>query len=158
TSTGGVLVCGFTNVAAQGIGAFNDVWLSLFTPAGGLTWTFKHRFSSPLQETKGYRVIEGKNIPGGGIRYYVVGPVYTSVGGAPQQMMLEVFGGGVGGGTYHVYPPPYGPLGFSDRFGLDSVETKMPSPGLIIFSSTTKPPTGLISNSYMLKTYYNGAA
>ncbi|HYK45520.1 MAG TPA: T9SS type A sorting domain-containing protein [Parafilimonas sp.] len=157
TSTGGILVCGFSNVPAQGVGAFNDVWLSLFTPAGVLTWTYKHRFSSPLQETKGYRVIEGKYLAGSGTRYYVVGSIYPSVGGSPYQMMLEIFGGGVGGGTYHVYPPPYGPLGVSDRFGLDSVEMNMPSPGLMIFSSTVQPPTGLLSNSYMLKTYYNGA-
>ena len=71
--------------------------------------------------------------------------------------MLEVSVGAAAGGVFHVYQPPYGPLGFDDRFGLDSVETSMPSPGLIIFSSTVKPITGTQSNSYLLKTYYNGA-
>jgi hypothetical protein len=161
TSGGNILVCGFSNLPAGVAGPFNDVWLSLFNPtlmpaAAGMIWSFKHRFAGPLEETKGYRVIEGKNSTAGGIRFYVVGPVYSAAGGPPIQMMLEVFGGGVGGGTYHTYPPPYGPLGFDDRFGLDSVEMNMPAPGLAIFSSTVQPPTGPQSNSYLLKTYYNG--
>ncbi|HYV91460.1 MAG TPA: T9SS type A sorting domain-containing protein, partial [Chitinophagales bacterium] len=60
------------------------------------------------------------------------------------------------GGTYHVYPVPYGPLRYDYRFGLDSVEMSAPRPGLIIFSSTQQPITGGVSDGSLLKTYYNG--
>ena len=137
TTAGNIIVCGFSNAAAGGVVGFNDTWVSLFDPAAmpaaaGMLWSFKHRFAGPVQETKGYRVIEGKNVLGATTRYYVVGPVYPSTGLAADQMMLEIFGAGAG--TYHEYAPPYGPLGFDDRFGLDSIEMSTTSPGLAIFS------------------------
>lgn len=137
-------LCGFSNYGVAGIND-KDMWLVKLNTGG---FIFSKTLRQPGNISFGLDVIERKNSAGQS-EYFITGSRYN--GNAFNSMYkTDAMGNGINCYAYDtLYPYNY------HFMGIDMASPAMTSQGIRIFSNTFT--NGVRSDSYLLKTYFNGA-
>lgn len=157
TNNGGFAICGFAGDGPPPPpGAFYHLWLTEMSATCGVVTStvYTHGYLGALHESRGYALIERKNV-NNTYEYFIAGPDRDPGSGLIKSSINKINAGGAPVAWYD-YAAQSGIA--NDGYGIDYSPAAATKPGVLLFSNTNSPAaTSPFDDSYMIRTYFNGA-